>query len=181
MILSMSLSIQQETKTQLEHMGRHLYMIACPSQHGLSPCFIGNLSQVIGFLSADKELHAQSLASRSSSSVDLDEDTSMRQDAQASLTLERQYVVPKAFANNDGISFDLMSSQEEVAHSGGELYTTSFLLYPQSPNPSFSQARVLPNMTTTPHPWCVVPQEARDIASTKTSIIQLDYAYIKQS
>ena len=36
-------------------------------------------------------------------------------------------------------------------------------------------------MTTIPSPWCVVPQEARDKASTKTSIIQLDYAYIKQS
>ena len=46
-------------KTQLEHMGRHLYMIACPSQHGLSHCFIGSLSQVIGFLPADKELHEQ--------------------------------------------------------------------------------------------------------------------------
>ena len=67
-------------KTQLEHMGRHLYMIACPSQHGLSHCFIGSLSQVIGFLPADKELHEQKLASRSSSSIDLDEDTSKQQD-----------------------------------------------------------------------------------------------------
>ena len=30
-------------KTQLEHMGRHLYMIACPSQNGLSQCFIEQL------------------------------------------------------------------------------------------------------------------------------------------
>ena len=56
-------------KTELEHMGRHLYMIACPSQHGLSQCFIGNLSQVIGFLPADKKLYEQSLASRSSSAL----------------------------------------------------------------------------------------------------------------
>ena len=168
-------------KTQLEHMGRHLYMIACPSQHGLSPCFIGSLSQVIGFLPADKDIHAQSLASRSSSSVDLDEDTSKHQVVQDSLSLERQCVLPKAFANNDGINFDLMSSQEEVADSGGELCTTSFLLYPQQPNPPFSPARALHNMNTIPSPWCVVSQEARDKASTKTSIIQLDYAYIKQS
>ena len=46
-------------KTQLEHVGRHLYMIACPSQHGSSHCFIDSLSQVIGFLPADKELHEQ--------------------------------------------------------------------------------------------------------------------------
>ena len=35
-------------RTQLEHMGRYLYFIACPSQHGLSQCFPGSLSQVIG-------------------------------------------------------------------------------------------------------------------------------------
>ena len=51
-------------RTQLEQMGRHLYMIACPSQHGLSRCVIGSLSQVIGFLPEDKELHEQRLASR---------------------------------------------------------------------------------------------------------------------
>ena len=168
-------------KTQLEHMGRHLYMIACPSQHDLSPCFIGRLSQVLGFLPADKELHDQSLASRSSSSVDLDEDTSKHQEERASLNSQCQHVMPKAFDDSDGLSFDLMSSQEEVADSGGELYTTSILLYPQQPIQPFTQARELHNMTTIPFPWCVVPQEARDKASTKTSIIQLDYAYIKQS
>ena len=41
-------------RTQLEHMGRHLYLIACPSQHGLSQCFIGSLSHVIGILPEDK-------------------------------------------------------------------------------------------------------------------------------
>ena len=59
-------------RTQLEQMGRHLYMIACPSQHGLSQCNIGSLSQVVGFLLEDKELHVQRLASRSSSGIDLD-------------------------------------------------------------------------------------------------------------
>ena len=168
-------------KTQLEHLGRHLYMIACPSHQGLSQCFIGSLSQVIGFLPADRELHAQSLASRSSSSVDLDEDISKHQVKQDSLNCQCQHVLPAASDANDGLNFDLTSSQEEVADSGGELYTTSLLLYPQQPNPPFSQARELPNMTTIPSPWCVVPQEARDTASTKTSITQLDYAYIKQS
>ena len=51
-------------KTQLEHMGKHLYMIACPAQHGSSHCFRGSLSNVIGFLPADKDLHDQNLVSR---------------------------------------------------------------------------------------------------------------------
>ena len=75
---------------QLEHMGRHLYLIACPSQHGLSQCFIGSLSQVIGFLPEDKELHEQELASSSSSSIDLDEDPSKQQVEQDSLNFQCQ-------------------------------------------------------------------------------------------
>ena len=59
-------------KTKLEHIGRHLYMISCPSQQGLSPCFLDSLSQVRGFLPADKNLHDQSLALRSSSSHAID-------------------------------------------------------------------------------------------------------------
>ena len=86
MIRSIILSTQRETQHQLEYMGRHLYLIACPSQHGLSHCFTGSLSQVIGFLPADKELHEQMLASRSSSSTDLDEDPSKPQVEQDSLT-----------------------------------------------------------------------------------------------
>ena len=170
-------------KTQLEHMGRHLYMIACPSQHGSSQCFIGSLSQVIGFLPADKELHEQSLASRSSSSVDLDEDTSKQQVEQDSLNFQCQHVLQEAFDDNDDLSFNLVPSKEEVADSGGELYTTSFLLYqPQQPNQPFTQDRELHNMNNIPsQPWCVVDQEAKGKASPKTSNIQLDYAYIRQS
>ena len=41
-------------RTKLEHAGKHLYMIACPSQRGLSNCFLGNLSHAIGFLPADQ-------------------------------------------------------------------------------------------------------------------------------
>ena len=113
-------------KTQLEHMGRHLYMIACPSQHGLSQCFIGSLSQVIGFLPADKELHQQSLASRASSSVDLDEDTSKQQVEQDSLNFQCQHVLPEAFDDNNGLSFDLMPSREEVADSGESFTQLAF-------------------------------------------------------
>ena len=78
-------------KTKLEHIGRHLYMIACPSQQGLSPCFLGSLSQVIGFLPADKDLHEQRLAFRSSSSLAIDEDTSKSHVEQDSLSLLCQY------------------------------------------------------------------------------------------
>ena len=101
MIFSMSFSTQQETKTRLEHMGRHLYLIACPSQLGLSHCFPGSLSQVIGFLAADKELHEQELASRSSSSIDLDQNTSKQQVEQDSLTFPRQQVLRAAVDEKD--------------------------------------------------------------------------------
>ena len=49
-------------RTQLEHMGRRLYLVACPLQHGLSTCFRGSLSDVIGFLPEDKEIHEQETA-----------------------------------------------------------------------------------------------------------------------
>ena len=107
-------------RTQLEHIGRYLYMIACPSQHGLSKCFIGNLSQVNGFLPAGKELHEQSLASRSSSSIDLDEDASKHQVEQDSLTFQCQHVLPAAFDDNDDLSFNLAPCKGEVADTGGD-------------------------------------------------------------
>ena len=118
--------------TQLEHIGRHLYMIACPSQHGLSHCFIGNLSHVIGFLLADKELHEQSLASRSSS-IDLDQDISNHQRTQDSLTLQCQYVVPLALVEHKDLSSELSSGKEEVADTGGELRQS---FYPKLSRPT---------------------------------------------
>ena len=170
-------------RTQLEHMGRHLYLIACPSQHGLSQCFPGSLSQVIGFLLADKELHEQELASRSSSSIDLDEDTSKQQVEQDSLTFQRQQVLRAAFDEKDDPIFDLMPSKEEVADSGGELQAHSFHphhLYQQT-DQSSAQERKLHNMNHlhSEH-GCVVDQEAKDRASIKTSNIQLAHAYIRQ-
>ena len=133
-------------KIQLEHMGSHLYLIACPSQHGSSHCFIGSLSQVIGFLPEDKELHEQKLASRSSSSIDLDEDTSKQQEEQDSLNFQCQHVLQAAFDEKDDLSLDLMPSKEEVADSGGVLQATSFLPYAfQTEQPS-AQERQLHNM-----------------------------------
>ena len=158
-------------------------MIACPSQHGSSHCFIGSLSTVIGFLPQDKELHEQRLASRSSSSTDLDEDMSKQQAEQDSLNFQCQHALQEASSDSDDLSFDLVPSQEEVADSGGELYTTSFLLYPfRQPKQPLTQQRELHNMTQPPsQPWWGVVQEAKGKASTTTSYIQLDYAYIRQS
>ena len=168
-------------KTQLEHMGRHLYLIACPSQHGLSQCFIGSLSQVIGFLPEDKELHEQELASRSSSSIDLDEDTSKQQEEQDSLNFQCQHVLQAAFDEKDDLSFDLMPSKEEVADSGGALQATSFLPYAFQPEQPSAQERKLHNMNHIHlQHGCVVDQEAKGRASIRTSNIQLDYAYIRQ-
>ena len=125
---SLSLHVEQDLqhflvnpagdRTQLEYLGRHLYLIACPSQHGLSHCFIGSLSQVIGSLPEDRELHEQTLASRSSSSTDLDEDMSKQQVEQESLNFQCQPVLQEASDHNDDLIFDLVSSEEEAADSG---------------------------------------------------------------
>ena len=170
-------------RTQLEHMGRHLYLIAWPSQHGLSPCFPGSLSQVIGFLPEDKELHEQELASRSSSSIDLDEDTRKQQVEQDSLTFQRQQVLRAAFdEKEDPIFDDLMPSKEEVADSGGELQAHSLHPhhYQQTEQPSAQDRKLHKMHHMHPAHGCVEDQEAKDRASIKTSNIQLAYAYIKQ-
>ena len=116
-------------KTQLEHIGRHLYLIACPSQHGSSHCFTGSSSQVIGFLPADKELHEQMLASRSSSSIDLDEDTS------------------EVSEEDDDLSFDLVPGKGEVADTGGEPKVSFYPKCLQQPMKPSTQERELHNIT----------------------------------
>ena len=178
-------------RTKLEHMGKHLYLIACPSQHGLSNFFLGSLSQVIGFLLADKELQNQKSASRSSSSSpDLDEEPTKQQVEQDSLNLQCHPVLQETLDEDGDSSFDLVLGKEEVADTGGEPQATSFHpKYLRQPNQPSKQERALHNMTHIPfQPWCVVCQEAKgrasqhkkQNASTKTSKIQLDYAYIRQ-
>ena len=96
---------------------------------------MGNLSTMIGFLPQDKELHEQRLASRSSSSPDLDEDVSKPQAEQDNLNFQCQHALQETSSNSDDLSFNLVPRQKVVADSGGELYTTSFLLYTcQQPN-----------------------------------------------
>ena len=178
-------------RTKLEHMGKHLYLIACPSQHGLSNFFLGSLSQVIGFLPADKELQTQKSASRSSSSSpDLDEEPTKQQVEQDSLNLQCHPVLQETSDEDGDPSFDLVPGKEEVADTGGEPHATSFHpKYLRQPKQPSKQERELHNMTHIPfQPWCVVCQEAKGRASqhkkqktsTKTSKIQLDYAYIRQ-
>ena len=107
-------------RTQLEHMGRHLYLVACPLQHGLSTCFRGSLSDVIGFLPEDKETHEQETALRSSSNTDLVEDRSFSESLHV----------------HDQSSFVCVFCHEEVAVSGGELSATSFHPCQQSKQPT---------------------------------------------
>ena len=175
-------------QTQLQHMGRHLYWKACPSQHSLSPCVIGNLSQVIGFLPADKELHEQRLAYTSSSSTDLDEDIGTHQAEQDRLNFPCQHVLPEAFHEHDDLSFQHVPSTEEVAAQGGEP-KVSFYSKSRQPQLLVTQERELHTINhVSSSSWCVECHEAKDRAfqlrnsqtSTKTSTIQLQYAYMRQ-
>ena len=55
-------------RTQLEHKGKHLYLIACPSKLGSSNLIMSSLSKVVGFLPSDKQLDNQKVALSPSSS-----------------------------------------------------------------------------------------------------------------
>ena len=96
---------QTGKRTQLQQKGEHLYLVACPFQHGLSTSFCGSLSDVIGFLPEDKELHEQELALPSSSSTDLVEDRSF----------------PESLHVHDKSSFVCVLCKEKAVVSGGEL------------------------------------------------------------
>ena len=178
-------------RTQLEHMGKHLCLIACPSKLGSSNCILSSLSRVIGFLPSDRKLENQKVAlSSSSSSSDLVEELAPQEASKDSLDLQCHPVLEEASEAEAEPSFDLVPGREEVADAGVEPQRTSFhpkyLRQPQQPS---KQERELHNMTHIPfQPWCVVCQEAKgrasqhkkQKASTKTSKIQLDYAYIRQ-
>ena len=97
------------SKTQLERRGRHLYMMAFPSELGLNHCVQSSLSDMIGLLTEDKELHAQSLASRSSSGTDLVEDESL-----------------DSLCVHENFSFACLMCDKKAVVSGGELSHNSF-------------------------------------------------------
>ena len=102
-------------------MGRHLYLIALPSQHGLSQYVPGSLSHVIGFLPEDKALHDEKVSFRCSSSFHLNADTGPQIDQPTSFTCLCQQDLQLACDAKSDPSFDLMPSKGEVAISGGEL------------------------------------------------------------
>ena len=107
---------------------------------------------MIGFLPADKDLYEQSLASSSSSSIDLDEDTSKQQVEPDSLTFQCQYVMPAASDDNDDVRFNLVSCKREVADTGGEPKVSFYPKYRQQPKQPSTQAHELPSMTHTSCP-----------------------------
>ena len=113
-----------------------LSLVACPFQHGLSTCFSGSLSDVIGFLPEDKELHEQEIALGSSSSTDLVEDQKQEQDDQDSLNFQCHPVLHTSFHEHVKGSFVCVLCDEEVAVSGGELSDTSLHPFQQSKQPS---------------------------------------------
>ena len=199
---SLSLHVGQNSKhylvapggerTQLEHKGKHLYLIACPSKLGSSNCIMSSLSKVVGFLPSDKQLDNQKVAlSSSSSSTDLVEDLTEQEASSKDTWYSHCHPVFEEASEDDSEpSFDLVPGRQEVADAGGEPQSESFHpKYLRQPRQPSKQERELHNMTHIPfQPWCVVCQEAKgrasqhrkQRASTKTSKIQLDYAYIRQ-
>ena len=145
----------------------------------------------VGFLPSDRKLENQKVAlSSSSSSSDLVEELAPQEASQDSLDLQCHPVLEEASEEDEEPSFDLVPGKEEVADAGGEPQSTSFHpKYLRQPKQPSRQERELRNVTHIPfQPWCVVCQEAKgrasqhkkQKASTKTSKIQLDYAYIRQ-
>ena len=118
-------------RTQLEHLGGHLCMIAFPFPHGLTHCFSGSLSQVIGRQLSDKEFREQSSASQSSSSTDLDEDQSKLKGELGSLDFQCHSVLPDpSTASEDELVSEHSPCKGEVQVSGGELRVPS--LHPEN-------------------------------------------------
>ena len=106
-------------------------MIAFPFQHGLTHCFSGSLSQVIGRQLSDKEFHEQSSASQSSSSTDLDEDRCKLKGELGSLDFQRHSVLPDpSTASGDELVSEHVPYKGEVQVSGGELRVPS--LHPEN-------------------------------------------------
>ena len=176
-------------KTKLEHKGKHLYLIACPSQLGSSNLVCSSLSHVSGFLPSDMQLDHDDALSSSASSFDHDDDLVQQEAFEDTWYSHCHPVFEEASEAESEPSFDLVPGRTEVADAGGELQSESFKpKYLRQPKQPSKQERELHSMTHIPfQPWCVVCQEAKGRASqhrkkqalTKTSKLQLDYAYIR--
>ena len=151
---------------------------------------MGSLSNVVGFLPSDMQLDHDDALSLSSSSTDLVEDLAPQEAfSQESWNLHCHPVFEEASEDDSEPSFDLVPGRKEVADAGGEPHGSFHPKYLRQPKQPSKQERELHSMTHIPfQPWCVVCQEAKgrasqhrkQRASTKTSKIQLDYAYVRQ-
>ena len=154
-------------------MGKHLYLIACPSQHGLSNFFLGNLSQVIGFLPAGKELQTQKSASRSSSSSpDLDEEPTKQQVEQDSLNLQCHPVLQETSDEDGDPSFDLVPGKEEVADTGGEPHASFHPKYLRQSKHKKGSFTTWPTYLFNLGVWCVKKLKV-ELLSTRSKELQL--------
>ena len=152
---------------------------------------MGSLSNVVGFLPSDMQLDHDDALSLSSSSTDLVEDLAPQEASLKDTWYSHCHPVFEEASEDDSEpSFDLVPGRKEVADAGGEPQSESFNpKYLRQPKQPSKQERELHSMTHIPfQPWCVVCKEAKgrasqhrkQRASTKTSKIQLDYAYIRQ-
>ena len=152
---------------------------------------MSSLSNVVGFLPSDMQLDHDDALSSSSSSTDLVEDLAQQKASSKEAWYSQCHPVFEEASEDDSEpSFDLVPGRKEVADAGGEPQSESFHpKYLRQPKQPSKQERELHSMTHIPfQPWCVVCQEAKgrasqhrkQRASTKTSKIQLDYAYIRQ-
>ena len=114
-------------RTQLEHKGKHLYLIACPSKLGSSNLIMSSLSNVVGFLPSDMQLDHDDALSLSSSSTDLVEDLAPQEASSKDAWYSHCHPVFEEASEDDSEpSFDLVPGRKEVADAGGEPQSESF-------------------------------------------------------
>ena len=108
-------------RTQLEHKGKHLYLVACPSKLGSSNLIMSSLSNVVGFLPSDMQLDHDDALSSSSSSPDLVEDLAQPEASSKDTWYSHCHPVFEEASEDDSEpSFDLVPGRKEVADEVGE-------------------------------------------------------------
>ena len=153
-------------RTKLQHKGKHLYLLACPSKLGSPKPILNSLSHVDGILPSDQQLdnHDSALSSSASCHELVDDDLS-EQEAFEDVWYTQCHPVfeEEASEHESEPSFDLVPGRKEVADAGGEPQSESFNpTYLRQPKQSSKQERELHNLTHIPfQPWCVVCQEAK--------------------
>ena len=113
-------------KTKLEHKGKHLYLIACPSQLGSSNLVCSSLSHVSGFLPSDMQLDHDDALSSSASSFDHDDNFVQQEAFEDTWYSHCHPVFEEASEAESEPSFDLVPGRKEVADAGGDPQSESF-------------------------------------------------------